>query len=92
VQREADLFQVIGALRAAGRLAGGLHGRQQERDENGDDGDHHQQLDQGEGWTEVVRSGARSHHGSEAPWNETEVANSVGTAEYALQRRASRCV
>ena len=54
VQSQADLLQVVGALGAAGGLAGRLHGGKQQRDQDGDDGDHHQQLDQGEtptSWT-----------------------------------------
>jgi hypothetical protein len=39
------------ALFGAGRLAGSLNGRQQESDENANDGDHDQQLDQGEAAT-----------------------------------------
>jgi hypothetical protein len=42
---QRDLLEVVGALGAAG---GRLHGRQQERDQYGDDGDDDQQLDQGE--------------------------------------------
>ena len=48
VDRDALLLQVVDALRAAGRFARGLHRRQQQRHQNADDGDHHQQLDQGE--------------------------------------------
>ena len=47
VQRgEADLLEVVGALREPGRLAGRLHRRQQQRDQDADDRDDHQQLDQ----------------------------------------------
>jgi hypothetical protein len=46
VQREAELLEVVGALDAAGRLSGGLDGRQQQRNQDGDDRDHHQKLDQ----------------------------------------------
>jgi len=45
-EAQADLLEVVLALQPACRLAGGLHGGQQQRDENADDGDHHQQLDQ----------------------------------------------
>src|SRR5207247_2378997 len=44
---EADLLEVVGALHAAGGLAHFLHGRQQQADQNRNNGDHHQQLDQG---------------------------------------------
>ena len=36
----AKLSQVVGALRAPRRLARGLHGRQQQRDQHADDRDH----------------------------------------------------
>ena len=42
------LLQIVGADRPPGRLAGGLHGRQQQRDQNADDRNHDQQLDQRE--------------------------------------------
>src|SRR5262249_27165223 len=42
-------LQVVLALDACGGLADLLHGRQQQADEDGDDGDHHQQLNQREG-------------------------------------------
>ncbi len=48
VQRQPDLFQVITAANASGGLAGGLHRRQQQRNQNADDRNHHQQLDERE--------------------------------------------
>src|SRR5262249_7865212 len=47
VQGDAHLFEVVGALGAVGGVADLLHGRQEQRDQDADDGDHHQQLDQG---------------------------------------------
>ena len=44
VQRQVKLFEIVGTLRAAGRFPGGLHCRQEQRDEDADDGDHHKQL------------------------------------------------
>jgi hypothetical protein len=44
VQGQADLLEIVLALRAATRLPRSLHRRQQERDENANDRDHHQQL------------------------------------------------
>ena len=44
VQRQADLVQIVAALRRPGRLAGGLDGRQQQGNQNPDDRDDHQQL------------------------------------------------
>ena len=46
MQGEADLLQVVFALDAIGGLAHLLHGRQQQADEHGNDGNHHQQFDQ----------------------------------------------
>ena len=48
VQGQADLLQVVDALGAAGGLARRLHGGQEQADQDGDDGDHHQQFDQRE--------------------------------------------
>src|SRR5262249_14666483 len=46
VTAQGKLLHVVLALRALGRLADLLHRGQQQADENGDDGNHHQQLDQ----------------------------------------------
>src|SRR5439155_13899995 len=48
VQRQPDLLEVVLALRPGRRLAHLMNRRQQEADEDGDDGDHHQQFDQRE--------------------------------------------
>jgi hypothetical protein len=48
VHREAELFEIVGALRATGCLASGLNGRQEQGDQDGNDCNHHQQLDQRE--------------------------------------------
>jgi hypothetical protein len=40
------LLEVVAALHSAGGFAGGLHGRQEEGDQDADDRDHDQQLDQ----------------------------------------------
>ena len=44
VHRQADLLEIVGALHPPRRLPGRLHRRQQQRNEDPDDGDHHQQL------------------------------------------------
>src|SRR5207248_2571273 len=44
---QAELLEMVAALRAASRFAGHLHRRQQQRDEDADDRDHHEQLHQG---------------------------------------------
>jgi hypothetical protein len=46
LDRDAQLLEVVAALHARGSLADFLHGGQEQADEDGDDGDHHQQLDQ----------------------------------------------
>jgi hypothetical protein len=43
---QADLLEVVGALGTPGRFAGGLHGRQEQRDQDADNRNHDQQLDQ----------------------------------------------
>ena len=48
VDRDADLLEVVDALRAAGGLSRRLHRGEQERDQDRDDGDDHQQFDEGE--------------------------------------------
>ncbi len=48
MQGQADLLQVVDALRPPGRLAGGLDGGQEQGDQDGDDRDDDQQLDQRE--------------------------------------------
>jgi hypothetical protein len=45
LERHADLSQVICTLAAPRRLAGRLHCRQQQCNEDAHDGDHHQQFD-----------------------------------------------
>ena len=46
MQADADLLEVVDALRAPGSLAGGLDCRQQQRHKDPDDRDHDQQLDE----------------------------------------------
>jgi hypothetical protein len=53
VQRDADLLQVVFTRRPAGCFPGLLHRRQQLGDQDGDNRDHHQQLNQ----RETTRSG-----------------------------------
>src|SRR5207253_2777395 len=48
VTGQADLLEVVQALVAVGRLADLLHRRDEQANEDGDNGDHHQQLDQRE--------------------------------------------
>jgi hypothetical protein len=46
VQGQAHLLEVVLALRARGRGTHFLHCRDQQTDQDGYDGDHHQELDQ----------------------------------------------
>ena len=46
VDRQADVLEVVLALGAAGRFAGGLNRRQQQRDQDADDRDDDQQFDE----------------------------------------------
>jgi hypothetical protein len=46
LKRHADLPQVVGALRAAGRFASRLHGRQEQGHQDSDDGDDNEQFDE----------------------------------------------
>ena len=48
VESEADLLEVVGALDAPGRFSRRLDGRQEQRDQHGDDGDDDEELDQSE--------------------------------------------
>jgi hypothetical protein len=60
VQAQADLLAVVLALNAGGRFADLLDGGDEQADEDGDDRDHHQQLNQREA-TPGRCPGARSH-------------------------------
>jgi len=59
VTGQGDLFEVVLALRAVGRPADLLDGGDEQADQDGDDGDHHQQLDQRE-----TGPGLAASHGS----------------------------
>ena len=48
LQGHAQLPEIVLAMGAPGRFAGRLDGRQEQADQDADDGDHHQQFDQGE--------------------------------------------
>jgi hypothetical protein len=52
---QAELLQVIRAAGTVGRLADFLHGRQQERDQDTDNGDHDQELNQGETGPDAIQ-------------------------------------
>src|SRR5262249_40746495 len=61
VQGEADLFEVVLGRGPASRLADFLDGRHQQADEDGYDGDHHQQFDERE-TAPAAKSGTESGH------------------------------
>ena len=44
MHRQRDLFEVVRALRPSSRFARRLHRGQQQRDKDGNNGDHHQQF------------------------------------------------
>src|SRR5262249_21437639 len=61
---EADLPQVVAALCASGGLAHLLDRRQEQADQDGDDRDHHQQLDQREPPRPAEYPHASDRHGT----------------------------
>jgi hypothetical protein len=48
LQPEAELLEIVAALRPPRGFAGGLHRRQEQRHQEGDDRDHHEHLDERE--------------------------------------------
>ena len=68
-QSEAELFQVVGAGHAVGSFAHLLHGRHKQGDEDGDDGNHHQQFDQGVAAPSADCSGDQRHGHTSFPTN-----------------------
>jgi hypothetical protein len=72
VGRQRNLLQVIRALGPPGRLPGRLHRRQEQRDQDTDDGNHHQQFDQCEGATirshwEILRMSMKCREMAQQP-------------------------
>ena len=61
LRADAELLEVIRALRAAGRFAGGLHRGKEQRDQDADDGDDDEQLDQGEAGSAIQLRGEDTH-------------------------------
>ena len=58
VQGQAPLLEVVGALAAAGGFAGGLHGRQEQGDQNANNGDDDEQFHESE---RALTNGCRVH-------------------------------
>ncbi len=61
VAGEHELLDVVRALRASCRFSGGLNGRQQQGDQDADDGDHDQQLHEGEAGSASWYKRTRNH-------------------------------
>ena len=59
VDGQADLLEIVLALRAGGGFADLLHGRNEQTDQDGDDGDDNEQLDQREASTLIPDPGSR---------------------------------
>jgi hypothetical protein len=59
---QSQLLEIIDALCTARSFAGRLHGGQQQRDENGDDGDHHEEFDESEARAANERRTIRHSH------------------------------
>src|SRR5207253_11319641 len=65
LKAQANLLEVVGAVRLVGRLPDLLHRRKQQANQNANDGDHHQELHKGEapGFCKVL-----GPHCEKAPW------------------------
>ena len=77
LHRQGELLEVVGALCPACGLAGRLHRRQQQGDQHADDGDDHEQLDQGEAATRGRRT-LRYHRTFSLKYAEILHANAKG--------------
>src|SRR5207248_10932431 len=60
VTGQGELLEVVRATHAGGRLADLLHGRQEQTDQYGDDGDHHQKFDERKRVTAASESATHS--------------------------------
>ena len=96
-QRDADLPQVIRALAAPGTLARSLNGRQQQRDQQADDGDHDQQLDEREAAARSDRAtnDRAGDYRAGGKWRRVRIQRSHDNAPHAAQpidaRVPTRC-
>src|SRR5262249_53347087 len=76
VASQRQLFQVVLALHAVRGFANLLNGWQQQADQNGNDGDDHQQFDQGEASAGPPSNLQREpRHSTNPPWAITKVDN-----------------
>ena len=62
VQCQANLFQVVGATGLGCSFTNLLHRRQKQTNKNGNNGNHHQQLDQGESLLPALQGRQTSNH------------------------------
>jgi len=84
VERQAHLLEVVRRLHACGGLADLLHGGDEQADEDGDDGDHYQQLDQREAAERSEE--AKVWHGGTS-WKRTEENPNEGKNAELTRRR-----
>src|SRR5260370_38833 len=69
VASQSHLLEVVLAFHAVGGLAHFLHGRQEQPNQDGNDGDHHQQLDQGEAFARPPANlRVELRHAVDPPW------------------------
>lgn len=87
VQGQIDPAPVAGAVQAGRRAAGFLHGRPVKAEQDGEDGDHHQQLDPWESRPSRHPAGSRSRCGSgEVPRRRTgPAAGTLATGSRGVQ-------
>jgi hypothetical protein len=90
VQRYADLFEIVFALGSPGRLAGLLHCRQQQRNQNGDDGNDDQKFNQRESTTVPHDASFRQVHSASGEICFAGMANGVPAEIYAKKLLAHR--
>ena len=74
VQPNPHLSKVIGALGPPRSFSSRLHGRQEQRDEDGNDRDHHQKLNERKGGTAALFVTADfRHHGNPAEFGDVKL-------------------
>ena len=83
VRCQRELTDIVAAVTPPRRLAGRLHRRQEQADERADDGDHHQELDEGKTRPGIVKG---SRHGKTTRANGVPVARWQNTVVSAKTR------
>jgi hypothetical protein len=84
MQGQTLLLQVVGALHAASSFASGLHGWQQQSNQNTDDGNHHQQFDQGETAAVPSHNVSNSFHLATSIWKTPKILHNYFTEAFLL--------